>query len=117
MRVEKRKHQRFPDESTVELGGSMDMCGKLVDLSVTGVRVKFDSKQKLGDDREYALRILPGKAPDLRPFSLIVKLVWSDARGHATEAGFCIVSSPAREEFQHYLDFISYRNVAQNHAD
>jgi hypothetical protein len=117
MRAEKRKHQRFPDESTVELGGTLDMSGKLVDLSVTGVRVKFDVKQKLSDAREYALRILPGKAPDLRPFSLTVKLVWSDTRGHCTEAGFSIVASPAREEFQHYLDFISYGNGVQNHAD
>jgi len=117
MRAEKRKHPRFPDESTVELGGTLDMSGKLIDLSVTGVRVKFDAKQKLRDDREYAIRILPGKAPDLQPFSLTVKLVWSDTRGHFTEAGFTIVSSPAREEFMHYLDFISYGTVAQNHAD
>jgi hypothetical protein len=113
----RRKHQRFPDDSTVELGGSLDQRGKLVDLSVTGVRVVFDAKQKLKGEKEYALKIRPGKAPDLRPFSLIVKLVWSDTRDHCTEAGFAVVSSPTGDEFQHYLDFISYKPGNQNHAD
>jgi hypothetical protein len=117
MGMEKRANERFPDESMVELGGCLDKKGRLVDLSVAGLRVKFKGKQGLDGEREYAIRVQPAKAPDLRPFSLIVKLAWCDQDGEHTVAGFRIVASPSGDEFQHYIDFISYRNGAQNHAD
>jgi hypothetical protein len=107
MSMERRKHPRFISHAQAVFEESGDR-GNLADISVTGCLVELVPPFALRDRESRALKVYPEKDSGVSPFSLGTRVVWINEVHGVCYAGLFIEESPKGDEFQNYVDYLSY---------
>lgn len=82
----------------------------LKDISITGCCVESFAPVALQPGVQYELEIEPEKSAFVKNFVLMVEQKWIRPGEESTEIGFVIIASPKGKQFQHYIDYLSYRS-------
>jgi len=106
--LENRKSPRFSAMSHAKIPGIMDGNNLLMDISITGCRVKCKSTPNVKNGSKYQIDIDPEKVSHISSFQLQVECKWIQTIGGLTELGFNILASPKGKQFQNYVDFLEY---------
>ena len=110
--LELRKSPRFTTLAHARIPGVMEGENPLKDISITGCCVECQAGVVIKPDAQYELEIVPEKTAMVKNFNLAVEQKWMRPGEKGTEIGFIIVASPTGKQFQHYIDYLSYRNSA-----
>ena len=106
---EQRKEIRYNSQAEVkfpEIDGGESF---LKDLSITGCRIECPNSGTIELKTQYRLEIIPEKAANIGFFDLLVESKWVRPGDYSQEVGFAIVESPKGKQFQHYVDYLSWR--------
>lgn len=112
--TEQRKTVRVPVYASVNVEGLEDEKSLLKDISITGCRVLCPTTTKIELRTKYRLEITPEADAKIDLFDLFAEAKWIRACANSFEIGFFILESPKGEQFQHYVDYLSYRYANGN---
>ena len=106
---EKRKDIRFETLAKVRIKEIGKESFPLRDLSVTGCRVECPIEKDIMPNMLFSLEIIPEKPSKIKLFTIKVESKWVRVGVCTCEAGFLIVDPPKGEQFQRYIDYLSWR--------
>ena len=107
--LELRRSPRYPTRASASIPGVMEGENPIKDLSITGCCIESASHTGQAGV-QYQLQIEPEKAAHIGNFQLLVEQKWVHTGENSTEIGFIIIASPKGKQFQHYIDYLAYRN-------
>ena len=104
-----RKSQRFnsPVTQAIVQGLSKNKA-ILVNISVTGCCVEYDSFPEVKLNSKYKIAIIPKKETSIGKFVLAAESKWTTTGDVSCKIGFSIVESPKKKEFFNYVDYLSW---------
>ena len=108
--LENRKNPRYQSLAHVRIPGVSGGENILKDISVTGCCVECTGATDLQAGTQYRIEIEPELIANIGKFKLTVERKWVQNDDYATVLGFFIVASPKGKQFQHYVDYLSYRS-------
>ncbi|MDR2783844.1 MAG: PilZ domain-containing protein [Treponema sp.] len=109
---EQRKHIRYRTIARVRLPGVFEEDALLKDLNVTGCKIEATVCIELTEGVVYAIEVLPEAISKISKFEVHGEARWIRTNGDSYEAGFMITASPAKKEFQRYVDYLAWRSSA-----
>ena len=108
--LELRKSPRYRTSARAQIQGVMEGENLLKDVSITGCCVECSGKIDIQPGLQYQLDIEPERGALVGKFQLMVEQKWIRPGEKSTEIGFIITASPKGKPFQHYIDYLAYRN-------
>ena len=105
-----RKNPRYRTLARVRIPGLLEGDNLLKDLSITGCCVECTAYTDIKPHIQYLLEVEPESAANIADFGLSVETVWIRTGDYSSEVGFNIMASPKGKQFQHYVDYLSYRS-------
>ena len=109
--TEQRKTVRYSTLAKVIVEGVNEGETLLKDISVIGCRVECATLADIKLSTRYKLDIVPEATAKIDDFELLVEPKWTKASASSYEIGFVILESPKGEQFQRYVDYLSWRNA------
>ena len=106
---EQRKNARFETLAKVKIKEIGKEDFPLKDLSATGCRIEFPISKDIMPNMHLVLKIIPEKAAGIDSFTISSESKWVSVGGRGCEAGFLFLESPTGKQFQHYVDYLSWR--------
>jgi hypothetical protein len=93
----------------VQIPGVLEGECLLKNISVTGCCVECPTVVALQSTVQYQLEIIPETVSHVGHFQLQVESKWVRGSVSSTEIGFNIIASPKGKRFQHYVDYLVFR--------
>ena len=112
MGKELRKAQRFVEIGRVDAPDFCLFSGVLIDISLTGCKVKFPTNLEIDCECEYELKVHCARKEFSEPFSLIANVSWFKNSDSACEVGFNIIRSPSTREFEKLIKSLEEEKLA-----
>ncbi len=106
---DKRKSPRFLSHARVRISGAFDGEAVLKDISITGCGIESTMHINVKPGDRFTMEVICEPASRVGKFNLQVEAVWVRTKDYFCEAGFSIVASPTGKQFQHYVDYLSFR--------
>ena len=107
---EKRGDQRYETQAKVKIDGIENTDIQLKDISVAGCQVLCPGGAEIVLDKKYKMQITPETEAEIGLFDLVVESKWVRTGDYFSEIGFFIIESPKGKQFQHYVDYLSWRS-------
>ena len=106
---EKRGNKRYKTHAKVKIEGIGETDIQLNDISITGCRVLCPVCKEIELNKKYKMEIIPEAQAGTGRFELIAESRWIHTENLTSNIGFSIVESPKGKQFQHYVDYLSWR--------
>ena len=107
--IDKRKSIRYESFAKAIVEKVSEEEALLVDISVTGCRVKTTNYIEIKPRRQYRITIIPEEASGVELFYMDVEAKWAGTEVDSYEFGFGITRSPEGKQFERYIDYLSWR--------
>ena len=112
--TEKRKDIRFQTVAKVRFEMGMEGEALIRDISITGCRVVSSLNVEIKLNNKYTIEITPEKDSKIGGFKLNVESKWIRNNSDSCEIGLAITEFPKGKQFQHYVDYLSWRYAHGN---
>ncbi len=113
MDIDKRKHPRFPAHARVRIPKLFNGEVLLKDISITGCGIASAVPLNIKQGDRFSMEIICEPASRIGNFDLQVEAMWIRKKDNTCEAGFSIVASPTGKQFEHYVDYLSFRSNSE----
>ena len=107
---EKRGNQRFQTQAKVKLEGVDETDIRLKDISVTGCQLLCSGSSEIALNKKYKMEIIPESEANIGLFTLLTESKWIRTGDYVSDVGFFIIESPKGKQFQHYVDYLTWRS-------
>ena len=106
---EQRKNTRFETQAKAVIKEIGKEEFPLKDISVTGCRIECPIEKDVMPNMQFTLQIFPESAAEIEPFNITAETKWVKVGVCTCEAGFLLLESPKKKQFQRYVDYLSWR--------
>ncbi len=110
---ESRRNRRYSTLARAKVCDIHEGDALLRDLSVTGCCLEFTAAVALTAGTRCKIIVSPESAAAIETFYLEAESCWSRMLYDSFEIGFSIIASPKGKSFQRYVDYLSWRSVAE----
>ena len=107
--IEKRRNIRYESFAKAIVENISEEEALLMDISVTGCRIKTANFAEIKPRKHYRITIIPEKDSEVELFFLDVEAKWVGTEVDYYEFGFSITRSPEGMQFERYIDYLSWR--------
>ena len=110
--AENRKERRYPSIAHARIPELFTGDALLRDISITGCRIECTMHIDIKENARYTITVLPEKSAGVDQFDLIADCKWFHFSSNSYSAGFTIIKSPGKKDFEKYVDYLSWRQTA-----
>ncbi|MDR1073219.1 MAG: PilZ domain-containing protein [Treponema sp.] len=107
---EQRKNIRYRTIARARLPGVFEEDALLKDLNITGCKIETTVCIELTEGAIYTIEVTPEAISKISKFEVHGEARWIKTNGDSYEVGFMIAASPAKKEFQRYVDYLAWRS-------
>ena len=112
--IDKRQNVRYESFAKAIVEDISEEEALLMDISVTGCRIKTANNIEIKPRKQYRITIIPEEAAKVELFFLDVETKWAGNEVDSFEFGFGITRSPIGKQFELYIDYLSWRYSQKN---
>jgi hypothetical protein len=110
----KRKNLRFPAQAKVRIPEVFSGEALLKDISITGCGIESTMQINIKPGSQFRMEVICEAVSRIEKFDLQVESIWVRSGDYSCEVGFAIVASPTGKQFQHYVDYLSFRSKTKS---
>jgi len=107
---------QFEIDAGVQIAG-LEGEGQLGNISVSGCSIKSVTYVNITPDQIYQVKIIPGKADNIKPFDLKLKLSWTKSSETIFLAGFSCEDTEDIPKLKNYVEALRSRGIEPDYGN